>query len=280
MQGHLLVTARLRTTARWIAAAAIAVLAGALPAHAFDQQHAAWTALLARHVHDLPDGHASRVDYAGMARDRAELQAVLSAYGTVTHAQFDTWTRAEREAFLIDAYNAFTIEKVLTRYPGLRSIRDFGMLFGNPWKDRFFMLLGDRASLDDIEHGMLRKGYEEPRIHVALVCAAAGCPMLRSEAYVADRLDAQLEDQMRRFLSDRSRNRYDPAAGRLEVSRIFEWYEADFGHGWHGYDSVPGMLARYADLLADAPADRERIRERQAPVAFLDYDWALNDLTR
>src|ERR1700742_42251 len=104
---------------RRIAVVAIAFLAGVFPAQAFDQQHAAWTALLARHVHEMPDGHGSRVDYAGLARDRAALESVLSAYGAVTHAQFDAWTRAEREAFLIDAYNAFTIEKILTRYPGL-----------------------------------------------------------------------------------------------------------------------------------------------------------------
>ncbi|HXZ49274.1 MAG TPA: DUF547 domain-containing protein [Usitatibacter sp.] len=259
---------------------AVLVLAAApLPAAAFDHTYAAWNALLAKHVRYIANGVASRVDYAGMARDRAQLKAVLADDEKVTRGDFDGWSKPQQEAFLVNAYNAFTIEKILTRYPDIRSIRDFGTFFGNPWKDRFFTLFGEPMNLDGIEHGMLRKVgvYDEPRVHVAVVCASVGCPMLRNEAYVADRLDAQLEDAMRRFLSDRTRNRYDPASGRLEVSKIFDWYGKDFEHGWHGYTSVKAALAKYADLLADRPQDRERVRAQQAEVAFLDYDWSLND---
>jgi hypothetical protein len=99
--------------------------------------------------------------------------------------------------------------------------------------------------------------------------------MLREEAFVAERLDAQLDEQALRFLSDRSRNRY--ADGKLMVSKIFDWYGGDFKLGHRGIQSLPGYLARYAEVLADAPADRERIKAQGLEIAFLDYDWKLND---
>lgn len=250
--------------------AGLSLAFAAAPGLAFEHAHPAWDALLRRHVVVLDDGRASRVDYAGFARERAALKAYLEELSRVAPAQFDAWPRAERMAFLINAYNAFTVEKILTRYPDLRSIWDFGRFFGNPFKDEFFSLLGARRSLDALEHGMLRPRFRDPRIHFAVNCASVGCPMLREEAYVGARLEAQLEEQARRFLSDRSRNRYDEASGRLQVSRIFEWYAEDF-------EARARYFARYADLLADAPAARGRIAAGDAPLAFLDYDWALND---
>ena len=171
-------------------------------------------------------------------------------------------------AFLINAYNAFTVEKILTRYPDIGSIWDFGKLFGNPFKDEFFILLEARRSLDWIEHETLRKDYRDPRIHYAVNCASAGCPMLREEAYTAARLEAQLEDQARRFLSDRSRNRMRD--GRLEVSKIFDWFKQDF-------EPRPQYFARYAALLTHDAKEQNVISRGQARLAFLDYDWTLND---
>lgn len=203
--------------------------------------------------------------------------------------EFDGWSKAQRAAFLINAYNAFTIEKILTRYPDIRSIWDFGKIFGNPFKDRYFMLLGSESSLDRIEHETLRKpgAYDEPRVHFAVNCASVGCPMLREEAYVAGRLEAQLEEQARRFLSDRSRNRYNPEAGLLEVSRIFDWFKEDWTSGYRGVDgrTIPiqtreQYFARYAALLADGPEHRKLVEDRKAPLRFLEYDWSLNDTAR
>ena len=250
--------------------------AGAL---ALDHAHRAWDELLKKHVRYVDGGNASKVAYAGFAGERAQLKAVLDAYSQVTRAEFDAWSKPQQQAFLINAYNAYTVEKILTRYPGLRSIRDFGTVFGNPWKDRFFTLFGQPAHLDQIEHEILRRDgvYDEPRVHAAVVCASIGCPMLRNEAFTAERLESQLEDAMKRFLSDRTRNRYNPQARRLEVSRIFDWYGKDFERGHKGYATVKGTLARYADQLADRPEDRAAVREQKAEVAFLDYDWALND---
>jgi hypothetical protein len=226
---------------------------------AFD--HSAWDQQLRRHVVVLDGGNVSQLRYAAM--DRGTLKRYLESLSAVPAAQFERWAQAERKAFLINAYNAFTVEKILTRYPDIRSIWDFGKVFGNPFKDEFFTLLGRRASLDWIEHDTLRKLYPDPRLHFALNCASVGCPMLREEAYVAARLEAQLDEQARRFLSDRSRNRY--REGRLEVSRIFDWYKEDFAprERW---------FARHAGLLgADAEA------AGRAKLVFLEYDWALND---
>jgi hypothetical protein len=251
---------------------------------AFDHSHAAWTALLSRHVRMAADGKSSRVDYRGFAADRAALTAYLRTLSAVEAAEFRGWSKAQQYAFLANTYNAFTIEKVLTRYPDLKSIRDFGRVIGNPWKDRFFVLLGKPQSLDGIEHETMRAAgvYDEPRVHVAVNCASIGCPLLASRALTADGLDAQLEDLMRRFLSDRSRNRYNPDTGRLELSMIFDWYADDFRGGgrsflgYAGFSAVVEVGARYAELLADSAADRALLRAQKAPVTFLEYDWRLN----
>ena len=262
------------------------VIAAPASAQSFDHSHAPWTALLKRHVVLLDDAKASQVRYAGFAQDRPALRSYLQSLSGVKQAEFDRWSKAQQVAFLINAYNAYTVEKILTRYPDIRSIWDFGRVFGNPFKDRFFTLLGSASSLDHIEHETLRKpgAYDEPRVHFAVNCASIGCPMLREEAYVADRLDAQLEEQAARFLSDRSRNRYNARTGRLEVSRIFDWFKEDWTSGYRGIDgnapaasSREEYLARHAVLLAEAPEHRRRIEEQRAELRFLDYDWSLND---
>jgi len=248
-------------------------------AQALDHSHAAWTALLKKHVVVLRGGQASQVRYAGFAADRAALKSYLDALSGVGAASFDAYTKAQQQAFLINAYNAFTVELILTRYPKLESIKDLGTLLQSPWKPKWVPLLGTKVSLDDIEHEMLRKRgrFDDPRVHFGVNCASIGCPALREEAFVAHRLDAQLDQQTLRFLSDRTRNRYDVPRGRLEVSKIFDWFGDDFRLGHRGVSSLPAFMARYADVLADAGADRERIRTQKLDIGFLDYDWALND---
>jgi hypothetical protein len=245
----------------------------------FDHSHAAFTALLRKHVRLLRGGQATQVAYAGVAADRAALKAYLDSLSAVKPAAFAGWPRAERQAFLINAYNAFTAELILTRYPDLKSIKDLGSLLSSPWKPKWVPLLGAKVSLDDIEHAMLRKrgDYDDPRVHFAVNCASVGCPALREEAFVAARLDAQMDEQTLRFMSDRTRNRFDTQRGRLELSKIFDWYGEDFRLGHRGIATLPAFAARYAEQLADAPADRERIRAGGLEIAFTDYDWALND---
>ena len=249
-------------------------------AQSFDHSHKAWDALLKKHVVLLSGGKASQLDYAGMAKDREARKAYLASLSKVSEAEFNGWTRAERMAFLVNAYNAFTVEKILTRYPNLKSIWDFGKVFGNPFKDAFFSLLGRKFSLDAIEHETLRKpgAYDEPRVHFAVNCASIGCPMLREEAYVPERLEPQFEQQAQRFLSDSTRNR--GAAGKLEVSLIFQWFKEDWSSGYQGIQSREQWFAKYARLLAQDPAQQKLVAEGKAPITHLDYDWTLNDVKR
>jgi Protein of unknown function, DUF547 len=248
----------------------------------FDHSHAAWTTLLGKHVQLMPGRQASSLRYAAIAAERPVLQAYLAALSAVDAPSFATFSKPEQMAFLINAYNAFTVELILTRYPKLASIKELGSFVQSPWKKKFVPLLDELVSLDHIEHERLRaRGrYDDWRIHFALNCASVGCPMLREEAFVADRLDAQLDEQVQRFLSDRSRNRWNAETRTLDVSKIFDWYGEDFRQGHKGVDSLPALFARFADRLADASPARLLIREQKVPIAFLDYDWRLNDVGR
>jgi len=247
---------------------------------AFDHSHSGWDTLLKKHVRLISGGNASQVDYRGFKADRPLLAAYLNSLSDVSPAQYGAWSRARRFAFLANAYNAFTIEKVLTRYPNLKSIRDFGRVFGNPWKDEFLTLLGGRRSLDWIEHDTMRApgAFDDPRVHVAVNCASVGCPMLGRDAFVAERLGAQLDDLFLRFMSDRSRNRYDARTQSVEISPIFDWYGKDFEQGHQGFSSVQDVVARYAEQLADGAEDRARLRTKSTPIRFTAYDWRLNDV--
>jgi Protein of unknown function, DUF547 len=249
-------------------------------AFAFDHSHKAWEDLLKAHVKLINNGNASQVNYKGFVADRAKLDAYTNSLSAVPKATFDGFSKPQQQAFLMNAYNAFTIVKILQRYPNIKSIRDFGNVIGNPWKDKFISLLGTTMTLDNIEHDTLRAAgvYDDPRVHVAVVCASIGCPMLRNDAFTAEKLDAQLEDGMKRFLGDRSRNRYNKDSKSLEVSKIFEWYRKDFEKNHKGYASLEVTLAKYADQLADSAEDRAAVKGAKVPVKYLDYDWNLNDV--
>ena len=254
-------------------ALAAQLFVGGAAAQGFDHEHKAWTALLAKHVVLIDGGKASQVRYADFQKDRSRLKAYTAALSAVSEQEFRGWSRDQRLAFLLNAYNAHMVELVLTRYPGIQSVWDFGKLFNNPFKRRFFTLLGREFTLDMIEHDTIRArgAYDDPRIHMAVNCASIGCPALRPEAFVAEKLDAQLEDSVQRFLSDRSRNRADTEA--LRVSKIFDWYGDDFAAK---SGSVMNWLARYADQFTADPALQRAVREAKLPLRFLDYDWSLN----
>lgn len=255
-----------------------AIAASAFAQQPFDHTYAAWDALLKKHVKWLPDNKQSQVDYAAFKSDRGGLKTVLDTLSAVPKAQFDKWSREQQQAFLINAYNAFTVELILTKYPDLKSIKELGSFVQSPWKKKFFTLLGEPRHLDWIEHEQLRPTYRDPRVHGAVNCASIGCPALRNEAFTAARLDAQLDDGMLRFMSDRTRNRVK--GGRLEVSSIFKWFREDWEQGQRGFDKVEDLFAKYAAQLTDDPAEQARLRERALPVTHLDYDWSLNVLGR
>jgi len=270
---------RLRVKLIGLALAFIGMMLVMAEAKAFDHTYARWDAVLKDVVVVSADGNRSAVRYRSLKADRSVLDDILKTLSAVSASEYASWSRPEQLAFLINAYNAFTIDLVLTRYPDLKSIKDIGGWLGSPWKKQFIPLLGRTISLDDLEHGMIRQpgAFDEPRIHVAVVCASVGCPMLRPEAYRADRLNDQLEDAIRRFLSDRARNGYDASTKTLYLSRIFDWYSGDFGPAAPNTSPALSYVIRYTDALADAEADRHYIRAGNAEIKFTSYDWSLND---
>lgn len=266
-----------------IAVYALFTLATASFAQSFDHNYVAWDTQLKKNVKWLPDNKQSRVNYKGFAADHAELTKTLEGFSSVTQPQFAAFSKEQQMAFLINAYNAFTIELILTKYPDVKSIKDLGTTFASPWKKKFFKLLGDEQSLDWIEHQKLRPniaggGYRDPRIHVGIVCASIGCPALPPEAFTAAKLDSQLEAGMQRFVSDKTRNRY--ADGKLQVSSIFKWFKEDFEKGYKGFSKVEDVFAKYADTLGTDAAAITEIRAKTIPISHLDYDWSLNDAGR
>ncbi len=261
-----------------MATGALATVSKTIFAQSLDTAYSAWDGMLKKHVKWLPDNKQSRVDYKGFATDRAELKKVLGSFSAVTPAQFAGLPKPEQMVFLINAYNAFTIEHILGKYPNLKSIKDLGFFVQSAWKKKFFYLLGEERHLDWIEHEQLRPKYDDPRIHIALVCAAISCPALRADAYTAAKLEAQLDDGMLRFLSDKTRNRY--AEGKLQVSSIFKWFKEDFEKGHKGFSKVEDVFAKYADALGNDAASIAQIRAKTVPVIYLDYDWSLNDTGR
>ena len=167
----------------------IVIMAGlATPALAFDHQQ--WDDLLGAHVSEHRDGVASAVDYDGMASDQAALDDYLARLSAVDNATFKGFSDAEKLAFLINAYNAFTVKLILKQDSRPDSIRDIGSIFSGPWSQRFFTLLGEERTLDELEHQMIRgnPSLMDPRIHFAVNCASIGCPALRREAYLGARL--------------------------------------------------------------------------------------------
>jgi len=235
--------------------AILIALVPAVSAEAFS--HAALDSVLASHLRD------GRVDYGGLARDRGPLDRYLAAS---RKASPDGWSREEQIAFWVNVYNAHVLEGIIRR-PGLRSVRDVGKKLGVPTGAFFrdgFIVAGRDLSLNDIEHGILRTKFQEPRVHFVLNCASASCPVLPERALSGIGLDAELERATARFLTDRSRNRIDPAR-ELQISSIFKWYGDDFNAA---AGSVPQFIARHwprQDRFAPG-----------LPVHFLEYDWSLN----
>lgn len=245
----------------------------------FDHTHAQWNTLLKKHVVLVDGGKASQMRYAGMSADRAALKTYLDTLAKVSEADFKAFNKNQQLAFLINAYNANMVEKILLRYPNIKSVWDYGKLIGNPFKDNFINLFSRKMTLDNIEHDTIRaKGvHDDPRIHFAVNCASIGCPMLREEAFVADSIDAQLDEQVTRFLSDKSRNRYSATSNALEVSEIFKWYAVDFTSGLKGIKSREQFFGKYANLLTDNAEHQKIVRDGKAEIKHLDYNWGLNE---
>jgi len=221
--------------------------------------HSAWDGLLAAAV------RGGLVDYSILRDRRSSLDAYLDRLAV---ARLETLAPGQLKALLINAYNAFTVKSILDR-PQVSSIRQIRGV----WTSKKHRVGGFDLTLDDIEHRILRPYFRDPRIHFALNCASRSCPVLPPRAYDGARLDAQLDERAKAFLADPGHVRVE--AGRLLVSRIFEWYADDFtAPGWRG--ATPGIEAYIAH---QAPPEVARFitgHGGKPPTAFLDYDWSLN----
>ncbi len=254
---------------------AAAILLSSTAAFA-DFNHSSWDSLLSKNVTMTNGGKASVVNYAGMKADQAKLDSYMAATSKVSQSEFNGWSKDEQLAFLINVYNAGTVELVLTKYPGIKSIKDIGGVFGSPWKQNFIPLLGKTRSLDDIEHNLIRgsKRYNEPRIHFAVNCASIGCPALLDDAFTASKLDKQLEQVTSQFLADSSRNRLKGST--LEVSPIFKWYKEDFETNWRGTKDLEGFLGRYSSSLGLNKSQTADLKSGKTKISYTNYDWNLN----
>ncbi|MBH0012649.1 DUF547 domain-containing protein [Pseudoalteromonas sp. NZS100_1] len=243
--------------------------------------HDSWNTLLNKHVIEINQGHSTEVDYAAIKREHAQLKTYLDSLTAVTQSEFDAWEKPKQLAFLINAYNAWTVELIVSNlaskeHPDLKSIKDLGSFFSSPWSKEFVPLLGKTRSLDDIEHGLIRGSgkYNDPRIHFAVNCASIGCPALREEAYTATDLESQLQEQTVRFLSDMTRNMAQE--NTLSVSSIFKWYGDDFEKGFRGTNTLQQFFLQYSDALKLIPAQQKALKNDDMKVEFLDYNWDLN----
>ncbi len=241
--------------------------------------HGKWDGLLKRNVVVISDGKITRVDYQNFQHERELLHHYLQSLGKVKREEFDQWNSDEQLAFLINAYNSWTVELILTKFPNLESIKDLGSFFKSPWKKKFIPLLGETRSLDDIEHSLIRGSgkYNDPRIHFGVNCASIGCPGLRAEAYTGEKLQQQLGAATSSFLADQGRNRYNN--GRLEVSSLFKWYREDFEKGWLGFQSLEQFFASHFVSLGMSKDQGDLVASGSVKIVFLDYDWGLNGLT-
>lgn len=218
--------------------------------------HQQWDKVLKKYVNN-----SGLVNYRALKNDQGELNAYMKTLSGSSPQ--DNWSADEQKAFWINAYNAFTVALILKHYP-VKSIKDIaGNIYkiNTPWDIKFITIGGKKYDLNNIEHGILRKKFDDPRIHFALVCASISCPKLRNEAYTPDRLNAQLEDAGRGFLNDRSKNNI--SAGKAELSKYFSWYKGDFTKN----GSLPDFINKYSQTKINA----------NTKIGSLDYNWNLNE---
>lgn len=211
-------------------------------------EHKQWTALLVKHV-----SNGGKVNYKGFITDIELLKNYIDSLGK--NMPTETWSKNEKIAFWINAYNALTVDLILKYYP-VKSIKDID----DPWDQRLWNLGGKLYNLDEIEHKILRK-MNEPRIHFGIVCASFSCPKLLNEAYTADKLEIQLTQATRDFLADSKRNYINENA--LELSKIFKWFAKDFTQN----GSLIDFINQYSVINISSNAKK----------TYKEYNWDLNE---
>ena len=216
------------------------------------------------------------VDYKKLKENRQQLDEFNSAIGAVTPSTYNSWTDSQKIAFLINAYNSLTLESIIDNYP-TKSIRRIPGV----WKIRKFDVAGEKMTLDHIEHQVLRKEFNQPGIHVALVCAAISCPPLRREVYTGEQLEKQLDDQAKIFLGNNQGFKIDSQNNTVYLSSIFKWFGQDFEKTYGQAENIDGLnktetsIVNYARKYVDSNA-QNFLEKGGYKVKYSDYDWSLN----
>jgi len=213
--------------------------------------------------------HDGQVDYASLRKDNKSLAAFIREAALVPRGQFNGWEKAERLAFLLNVYNSSMLRLIAEHKP-VDNVKDIGTWKTKVWDLLAVDLFGRRHTLAELEHEMIRKQFESPQIHFALVCGAQSCPLLRPEPYTAMRLEAQFSDQARDFLRDPKKNRVDIENKTIYLSKIFEWFRDDFAKS--DEELIQFVTPYYSEEIA------EKIRAGGFKIRYAEYDWALNNL--
>ena len=215
------------------------------------------------------------VNYSGLQANRAQLDRFVQSMGAVPQNVYQSWSEQQRLAFLINAYNAFTLQSIIDQNPLKSSIRRIPGV----WKRRKFLVAGEQKTLDNIEHATIRKEFSEPRIHAALVCAAISCPPLLNEPYTGDKLEQQLEERSSKWIKGVHGLAIDRNSNTVSISAIFKW----FGEDWlsqYETNQFKGNAKEKASLNFASkylsPQDAQYLRAGNYRVKYLNYDWALN----
>ncbi len=216
------------------------------------------------------------VDYEGLQANREQLDRFNQSLSMVTPDLYNIWSDREKIAFWFNAYNSLTLQSIIDQQPLTKSIRDISGV----WNRRKFEVAGKSKTLDNIEHDTLRKDFNEPRLHVALVCAAMSCPPLRNEPYLPEQLDAQLDDQVRKFIVSPHGFKIDRQQGRVYLSSIFKWYGQDWLQNYSVDNKFAGNKKQKAviNFLSQylTPEAIQYLARGKYQVKYLDYDWSLN----
>jgi hypothetical protein len=215
--------------------------------------HDLWNNFVKKYVSS--SGH---VNYKSIKQNPSELEAYLTVLKNAHPAA--GWTENERKAYWINAYNAFTIKLIIDNYP-VKSIKEIGGAVKSPWDLQFIIIEGKKYSLGDIEHNILRKEFNDPRVHFAINCASVSCPRLMNQAYLPSTLDKQLNDAAISFVNDPSRNTITASA--VEISEIFKWFSGDFTKT----GSLIDFLNKYTKNTIN----------KSAKIKYLTYNWNLNE---
>jgi len=236
--------------------------------HTAGQQHKLFTEILAKHI------KGGLVNYKELKNDN-RLDEYLNQ---LENTDPDTLKRNEKLAFWINAYNAFTLTVIVDNYP-IESINELhtggrmvGHLLGKTvWDKEFITISNKQYSLNDIEHNILRK-MNEPRIHFSIVCASISCPTLRTKAFEADRINEQLEVQAHEFINDKSKNSFDVKNRKAYLSKIFDWFDEDFGI------SSDEILKYISQFLPENTAKEINSHLSEWKLTYNDYNWNLNEI--